>query len=79
GNDLMISGTYERSREDRRTHYSEFTQASFSRTITLPQEINVDQVTAPGVEHPVPERRPGPEAEPQRRAARDAERERREG
>jgi HSP20 family protein len=46
GNDLTISGTYERSREDRRTHYSEFTQASFSRTITLPQEINVNQVTA---------------------------------
>jgi HSP20 family protein len=46
GNDLTISGTYERSREDRRTHYTEFTQASFARTITLPQEINVDQVTA---------------------------------
>jgi HSP20 family protein len=46
GNELTISGTYERNREDRRTHYTEFTQASFSRTITLPQEVNVDQVTA---------------------------------
>lgn len=46
GNEVTISGTYERSREERKTHYTEFTQASFSRTITMPQEINVDQVTA---------------------------------
>jgi HSP20 family protein len=46
GKELTISGTYERSREDRRTHYSEMQQASFTRTIVLPQEVDADNVTA---------------------------------
>lgn len=46
GNEITISGTYERKQEDRKTHYSEMQQASFSRTIAFPQEVDADKVTA---------------------------------
>src|ERR1700736_1668409 len=46
GNEVTISGTYERTREDRRTHYTEMKQASFVRTIALPKDIDTSQVTA---------------------------------
>lgn len=46
GNEITISGTYERKQEDRKTHYSEMQQASFTRTVVLPQEIDADKVTA---------------------------------
>lgn len=46
GNELTISGKYEQRREDATLHYSEMRQGSFTRTITLPQEINADEVSA---------------------------------
>lgn len=46
GNEITVSGTYERKTEDRKTHYSEMQQTSFSRTIVLPQDVNADKVTA---------------------------------
>jgi HSP20 family protein len=46
GNEVTISGRYQRRREDAKTHYTEMQQASFSRTIVLPQEVDVDRVTA---------------------------------
>jgi HSP20 family protein len=46
GNELTVSGKYERKQEDGKKHYSEMRQASFTRTLVLPQEINADQVTA---------------------------------
>jgi HSP20 family molecular chaperone IbpA len=46
GNEITISGRYERKREDQKTHYTEMQQASFTRTIVLPQEIDPDRVTA---------------------------------
>jgi HSP20 family protein len=46
GNEITISGTYERKQEDRKTHYSEMQQASFTRTVVLPQDVDSDKVTA---------------------------------
>lgn len=46
GNELTISGSYKRRRDDAKTHYSEMQQASFTRTILLPQEVDADRVTA---------------------------------
>jgi HSP20 family protein len=46
GSEITISGKYERKQEDRKTHYSEMQQASFTRTIVLPHDINADKVTA---------------------------------
>jgi HSP20 family molecular chaperone IbpA len=46
GNEITISGKYERKQEDRKTHYSEMQQASFMRTIVLPQDVNTDKVSA---------------------------------
>jgi HSP20 family protein len=46
GNELTITGKFERKLESGKKHYSEMRQASFTRTIVLPQEINADQVSA---------------------------------
>ncbi|MGZ3551712.1 MAG: Hsp20/alpha crystallin family protein [Vulcanimicrobiaceae bacterium] len=46
GNEITITGQYERKEEDTRTHYTEMRQASFTRTLVLPQEIDADKVTA---------------------------------
>jgi HSP20 family protein len=46
GNEVTITGTYQRRRDDQKTHYTEMQQASFVRTVTLPQEVDVDRVTA---------------------------------
>jgi HSP20 family protein len=46
GNELTITGKYERKQEDGKKHYSEMRQASFTRTLVLPQELNADQVDA---------------------------------
>jgi HSP20 family protein len=46
GNELTIAGKYERKKEDGKKHYSEMRQASFTRTIVLPQEIDENQVAA---------------------------------
>lgn len=46
GNEITVSGRYERKQEDRKTHYSEMQQASFARTVVLPHDIAADKVTA---------------------------------
>lgn len=46
GNELTVSGKYERKEEDAKKHYSEMRQASFTRTIVLPADIDVDKVSA---------------------------------
>jgi HSP20 family protein len=46
GNELTVSGKYDRKQEDVKKHYSEMRQASFTRTLVLPQEINADKVSA---------------------------------
>lgn len=46
GNEVTISGRYEQSKEDRKTHFSEMRQGSFMRTIALPNEVNLDTVKA---------------------------------
>lgn len=46
GNELTISGKYERKQDSARKHYSEMRQASFTRTIVLPQELDADNVSA---------------------------------
>lgn len=46
GSELTVSGKYERKQEDAKKHYSEMRQASFTRTIVLPQDIDVDKVSA---------------------------------
>jgi len=46
GNEITVSGTYEQRQDDRKTHYSEMQQSSFTRTFVLPREIDVDKVSA---------------------------------
>jgi HSP20 family protein len=46
GNELTVTGKYDRKLEDGKKHYSEIRQASFVRTIVLPQDIKSDAVTA---------------------------------
>ncbi|HEY2476243.1 MAG TPA: Hsp20/alpha crystallin family protein [Candidatus Cybelea sp.] len=46
GSELTISGKYERKQDSARKHYSEMRQASFARTIVLPQELDADKVSA---------------------------------
>ena len=46
GNEITVTGRYERKKDDGKTHYSEMQQASFQRTIVLPQDINADKVEA---------------------------------
>jgi len=46
GNELRISGKYERRETDEKTRYTEMRQASFARTIVLPQEIDANKINA---------------------------------
>jgi HSP20 family protein len=46
GNEITVSGTYERERSDAKQHYSEMQQGSFTRTVVLPSEIDPDNVSA---------------------------------
>lgn len=46
GNELTISGSYERKITDEKTRYSEMQQASFTRTIALPQDIDEEKTDA---------------------------------
>jgi len=48
GDEVMISGSYSQEKNEDQNHYHrhELRQGSFSRTVTLPQEINPEQVVA---------------------------------
>ena len=46
GNELTISGKYEHKEEDTKKQYSEMRQASFTRTIALPKDLDANKVTA---------------------------------
>lgn len=46
GNEITISGTYTRKRDDAKTQYSEMQQGAFTRTIVLPHELDADKVSA---------------------------------
>ena len=46
GNEITVTGRYERKKDDGKTHYTEMQQASFQRTVVLPQDINPDKVEA---------------------------------
>lgn len=48
GDQVMISGSYSQEKSDEKNHYHrrEIRQGSFTRTLSLPQEVDPDQVTA---------------------------------
>jgi HSP20 family protein len=47
GNILMVSGKFESERKDaKKYHWHELRTGTFSRTVTLPLEIDPEQVTA---------------------------------